>query len=198
MEAQRSLLFSSNSPWWGWNCVPLFSSIPTAPVPRLTKIITKHCGFPYFESASPMAAAGFIFQTMEHIMFPSCSNTPDVSHCRQSKTQACKLPSIFMGDEVTSLPWLLTFLHLPGYYFPSPLPLTGSAPCKACIKHHLLWEAFSQSFSQDSGCSPWWLDNLLITTPLQQWSRLWAASGWTEENVRSRWECEHEAWRFLP
>ena len=27
-----------------WNCVPLFYSIPTAPVPLLTNIITKHCG----------------------------------------------------------------------------------------------------------------------------------------------------------
>ena len=88
---------------------PSFLFHSHCPVPCLTKIITKHCGFPYFESASPMAAAGFIFKTMELIVFPSCSKTPDVSHCLQSKTQACKT------------------LHLPGYYFPTTLPLGGAA-----------------------------------------------------------------------
>ena len=93
--------------------VPLFSSIPTSPVPCLTKITTKHCGFPYFESASPMAAAGFIFKTMELIVFPSCSKTPDVSRCLQSKTQACKT------------------LHLPGNYFPTTLPLNWLSPLQS-------------------------------------------------------------------
>lgn len=82
--------------------------------------------------------------------------------------------------------------------FPQLCLSTGSAPCKAYIKHHLLWEAFPQSFSQDWECSPWWLDTLLMITPLQQRSRLWAAGGWTEENVNSPWEHEHEGWRFLP
>ena len=159
---------------------PSFLFHSHCPVPCLTKIITKHCGFPYFESASPMAAAGFIFKTMELIVFPSCSKTPDVSHCLQSKTQACKT------------------LHLPGYYFPTTLPLNWLSPLKAHIKHHLLWEAFSQSFSQDWECSPWGLDTLLMITPLQHRSRLWAAGGWTEENVSSPWEHEHEGWRFLP
>ena len=92
---------------------PSFLFHSHCPVPCLTKIITKHCGFPYFESASPMAAAGFIFKTMELIVFPSCSKTPDVSHCLQSKTQACKT------------------LHLPGYYFPTTLPLNWLSPLQS-------------------------------------------------------------------
>lgn len=106
-------------------------------------------GFPYFESA-PLMAAGFIFQTIQLIMFPFCSKTPDVSHCLQNKTQAHK------GSSPSS--WEMKSCHLRDCSHFSTcldaiLPLlclsNCSAPCKVHIKCHLLWEAFSQIFSQD-------------------------------------------------
>lgn len=55
-----------------------------------------------------------------------------------------------------------------------------SSSSKARIKCHLLWEAFSQTPSQEERHSALWSGCISIMPPLEQSSRLSAAGGWTE------------------